>query len=180
MFGTGRDVGVRVRRLVPQVPGPDYVRLWACYQAKIVYNLGYPQNLSAMMALGSVAKVVAKDIDAAADCFQRADLADVARFVLDAPATGTVFTGEFYAKGSLDRRIKTYFPAQMSEQEVVYSGLALMQHAVVVNRADADSLRVLTETARHLLALYEAGAAVGLAAVVQVPTVAYMRALGIQ
>jgi len=180
VFGTGRDVGVRVRRLVPQVPGPDYVRLWACYQAKIVYNLGYPQNLSAMMALGSVAKVVAKDIDAAADCFQRADLADVARFVLDAPATGTVFTGEFYAKGSLDRRIKTYFPAQMSEQEVVYSGLALMQHAVVVNRADADSLRVLTETARHLLALYEAGAAVGLAAVVQVPTVAYMRALGIQ
>lgn len=130
------------------------------------------------MALGSVAKVVEKDIDGSTDCFRRAGLVAVVQFVPQTPVTGTTFTGEFYAKGGLDRSIKTNFPRQISEQQVVFSGLALMQHAIFANRTDAGDLRVLTETARNLVALYESGAGQGVAATVQIPTLAYMRAIG--
>ena len=38
----------------------------------MIYNLGFPGNPSATMALGSVEKVAAKAITADTDCFDRA------------------------------------------------------------------------------------------------------------
>lgn len=180
VFGGSNEVGVTVRPLVPVVPEVDYVRLWACYEAKIIYNLGYPDNISAQMALGSVAKVVQRDVDATTDCFQRAGVDDVMKFAPQAPRAGGVkFTGEFYAKGALERMIQTHFPRELTEQQVVYSGLALMQYAVWMNRGDAESLEVLTKTARHFVALYESGMGAGAAAAFQIPTLAYMKAIGV-
>jgi hypothetical protein len=179
VFGAGNIVGVHIQPCVPQIPGPDYVRLWASYEAKIIFNLGFPGNLSATMALGSVAKVADKAITADTDCFERADLADVIQFAHELPTSGTTLTGEFYAKGSLERTIKTHFPMQMTEQQVVYSGLALMQYAISINRSDEEKLDVLTKTARNFVALYESGMGGGVQSVVQIPTLAYMQAIGV-
>ena len=180
IFGAKSDVGVRVQPLVPVVPGPDYIRLWVSYQAKIIYSLGFPKNNSAIICVGSVAKVVERDLDPGTDCFQRANFADVMRFAPQPPATGVKFTGEFYAKGSLERTIQTHFPLRASEQQVVYSGLALMQYAISMNQLDSEALRVLTATARYLVDLYQSGMGEGVASVVQIPTLAYMRAIGVQ
>ncbi len=179
VFGPGNVVGVHVEPCVPEIPGPDYIRLWASYEAKIIFNLGFPGNLSATMALGSVAKVADEAIAADTDCFERADLADVMTFTPEVPAFGTTFTGEFYAKGSLERTIKTHFPLRITEQQVVYSGLALLQYAINTNRDDDETLDVLTKTARNFVALYEAGMGGGLQSVVQIPTLAYMQAIGV-
>lgn len=178
VFGADNVVGVGVEPRVAQIPGPDYIRLWASYEAKIIFNLGFPKNLSGMIALSSVAKVTETDITADTDCFQRAGFNDVIRFVHEVPTSGTVFTGDFFAKGSLERTIKTHFPLRGTEQQVVYSGLALMQYAILMNHSDTETLDVLTKTARNFVALYKTGMGVGLRAVAQIPTLAYMQAIG--
>ena len=179
VFGADNTVGVHIEPYVPEIPTPNYVRLWVSYEAKIIFNLGFPNNLSAMMALDSVGKVSEIDITAETDCFERADFADVIRFVDQVPTSGTTFTGEFYAKGSLDRTIKTHFPTRSTEQQVVYSGLALMQYAILMNRSDAEALDVLTKTARNFVILYESNMGGGIQSVAQIPTLAYMQAIGL-
>ena len=131
------------------------------------------------MAPGSVAKVAETSIAGDTQCFERADLADVIRYAHEVPSSGTTFTGEFYAKGSLERTIKTHFPLRLTEQQVVYSGLALMQYAILMNRKDAETLDVLANTARNFVGLYESGMGGDLQSVVQIPTLAYMQAIGV-
>lgn len=178
VFGAENVVGVDTKTCVPKIPGPDYVRLWACYEAKIIYNLGFPKNMSAMMALGSIAKIAETEILADTDCFLRANLDDVIRFTREVPISGTIFTGEFFAKGSLERTIKTHFPVRGTEQQVVFSGVALMQHAILMNREDVETLDVLTKTVRNFVDLYGSGMIGGVQSVVQIPTLAYLKAIG--
>ena len=175
---TDREVGVRVTPDVPVVQPPDYIRLWACYQAKIVYNLGFPQGTGGLMGVGSVAKVVERPIDPSADCFQRANFDDVMRFTSAVPTGHTRFTGEFYAKGATERTVKTHFSLRISEQQVVYSGLAMMQYAIQMNRGDGESLQVLTDTARNLVGLIQS-VPMGVQAVTQIPNLAYLQAIGV-
>ena len=177
VFGAGNLVGVHIQPLVPKIPGRDYVRLWASHTAKTVFNLGFPRNLSAMMALDSVARVADEAITADTDCFERANLADVCQFAYEVPTSGTTFTGEFYAKGSLKRFVKTHLPMRGTEQQMVFSGLALMQYAININCSNDEALDVLTKTARNFVALYESGMGEGVRAVVEIPTFAYMQAI---
>ena len=72
-FDDNNNVGVNVSKDVPMIQAPDYIRLWACYEAKIIYNLGYPQNASANVAVGSIAKVVETDINENTNCFKKAE-----------------------------------------------------------------------------------------------------------
>ncbi|NVM56145.1 MAG: hypothetical protein HWN66_20785 [Candidatus Helarchaeota archaeon] len=178
IFNDASQVGVNVNKNVSMVPTPDYIRLWACYEAKIIYNLGYPNNVSANMAVGSIAKVVENGINKKTNCFQKANLDDVIQYVPNISKGNIKFTGEFYAKGSLERTIKTWFPLRGTEQQVVYSALALMQYAISMSSEDEEYLDVFTKTARNMIELYESGMGVGIASVVQVPSLAYMRAIG--
>ena len=174
VFGSGNNVGVHIEPCVPQIAAIEYIRLWASYQAKIIYILNSPEN---HIALASVAKVADEAITSDTDCFERAGLAEVIQFAHEVPSSGTTFNGEFYAKGSLDRRIWTRFPFRMNEQQVVYSGLALMQYVISINSSDDVALDLLTKTARHFVALYSSGMRAGLQAVVQIPTLADMQAV---
>ena len=81
-------------------------------------------------------------------------------------------------KGSVNRSIKTHFPMQSTEQEVVYSGIALMQYCININKDDKYTLNILTKTARNFLTLYEAGMGNGISAIVQIPQAAYLNAIG--
>ena len=180
VFGSDGTVGVHIGPWQPEIPGTEYVRLWASYEAKIIYNLGFPKNVSSLMALNSVSKVSEIDITADTDCFERADFADVIQFAHEVPASGTTFTGEFYAKGSLKRMIKAHSPIRgATEQQVVFSGLAFMQYAILVNRSDAGALDLLSKTSRNFVALYESGMGEGITSVAQVPYLAYMQAIGL-
>jgi len=132
IFNDTNQVGVNVNKNVSMVPTPDYIRLWACYEAKIIYNLGYPNNVSANMAVGLITKVVENGINKKTNCFQRTNLDDVIQYIPNISKGNIKFTGEFYAKGSLERTIKTWFPLGGTEQQVVYSALALMQYAISI------------------------------------------------
>ncbi|MFC1511831.1 hypothetical protein ACFL5H_01385 [Candidatus Latescibacterota bacterium] len=179
IFDEKNQVGVNIEKNVAIIPTADYIRLWACYEAKIIYNLGYPKNFSANMAVGAIAKVIETEIDEKTDCFKKTNLDDVIQYSTEISKIHTKFTGEFYAKGSLERNIKTWFPLNITDQMVVYSTLALMQYAILMNLEDRECLDVLTKTATNMINLYESGMGVGIASVVQVPTIAYMQAIGI-
>lgn len=179
IFGDNNKVGVTVNKNVTIIPSPDYIRLWACYEAKMIYNLGYPNNVSANMAIGAMAKIMESDINENTNCFRRANLDDVIEYTPDIVKGNIKFKGEFYAKGSIERTIKTWLPQRGSEQQAVYSALALMQYAISMTRDDKECLEVFTKTARNMVVLYESGMGVGVASVVQIPTLAYMQAIGI-
>ncbi len=177
-FDQNNKVAVNIKKEVSTVPTPEYIRLWAFYQAKIIYNLGYPNNLSATMSLGSLSKIVEMDIDSNTDCFKRANLDDVVQYSDKFISPITKYDGEFFAKGSVNRSIKTYFPMQSTEQEVVYSGIAIMQYCININKDDKYVLDVLTKTARNFLVLYKAGMESGISAIAQIPQAAYLNAIG--
>lgn len=179
IFDDRNNVGVNVNKNVPVVPAPDYIRLWACYEAKMIYNLGYPNNISADMAIGAMAKIVKIEINENTNCFQKANLDDVIRYTPNISKGNIKFTGEFYAKGSIERSIKTWLPLRCTEQQAVYSALALMQYAISMARDDKECLDIFTKTARNMIKLYESGRGVGIASIVQVPTLAYMQAIGV-
>jgi len=179
VFGDKNKVGVIVNKNVAIIPGPDYIRLWACYEAKMLYNLGYPNNVSANMAIGAIGKIMESHINENTNCFRRANLDDVIEYTPDIAKGKIKFKGEFYAKGSIERTIKTWLPQRGSEQQAVYSTLALMQYAIFMTRDDKECLDVFTKTARNMVGLYESGMRVGIASVVQIPTLAYMQAIGI-
>jgi len=179
IFDQNNKVAVNIKKEVPTVPMPEYIRLWAFYQAKIIYNLGYPNNLSANMSLESLFKIVEEDIDSNTDCFGRANLDDVMQFSDRFISPNTQFDGEFFAKGSINRSIKTRFSMQSSEQEVVYSGIALMQYCINMNKNDKSILDVITKTARNLyLMFYEAGMGSGISNIDQISQTAYLDAIG--
>ncbi|MDD4996976.1 MAG: hypothetical protein PHI99_02425 [Syntrophales bacterium] len=179
IFDEYGKVGVMVSKSVPMLATSDYIRLWACYKAKMVYNLGYPNNESANIAIGALKRIVENDIREDTDCFQRSNFKDVIQYAYSESNGNIRFTGEFYAKGSFERNIKTWLPPKGTEQQAVYSTLALMQYAVSMTRDDKECLEVFTKTARNMVKLYESGAGVGMAAIVQVPTLAYMQAIGL-
>lgn len=178
LFDYNNKVSVNIKKEVSTVPSPEYIRLWAFYQAKIIYNLGYPNNLSATMSLVSLSKIIEKDIDSNTDCFKRANLDDVVQYSDRYISPITKFDGEFFAKGSVNRLINTHFPMQSTEQEVVYSGIALMQYCININKIDKYALDVLTNTARNFLSLYEAGMGSGVSDIAQIPQTAYLEAIG--
>jgi len=179
IFDDNNNVGVNVNKNVPVVPTPDYIRLWACYEAKMIYNLGYPKNISSNMAIGTIAKIVKIDINENTNCFQKANLDDVIQYTPNISKGNIKFTGEFYAKGSTERTIKTWLPLRGTEQQAVYSTLALMQYSISMARDDKECLDVFTKTARNMIKLYESGMGVGVASVVKIPTLAYMQAIGV-
>ena len=179
IFDDNNKVNVRVQKNVSMIKPPDYIRLWACYEAKMIYNLGFPDNLSSNMAIEFIAKIAENEISEVTNCFKKADVNDVIQYDQNVTKGNANFTGEFYAKGPLNRIVKTWFSPTGSEQQMVWSCLSLMQYAISMNKDDKECLAILTRTARNMVDLYKSGIGVGIASVVKIPTLAYMQAIGI-
>ncbi|MEO8399661.1 MAG: hypothetical protein ABI550_07585 [Ignavibacteriaceae bacterium] len=179
IFDENNNVGVKVKKIVSKIPTPDYIRLWACYEAKMIYNLGYPNNLSAIMAIEALSKIVESNIKKNTDCFYEADLDDVIQFLPNITQGHIKFSGEFYAKGTLDRSIKTWLPIGGTEQQAVYSALALMQYSIAITSEDKECLEIFTKTVRNMIELYKSEMGKGVNSTVQVPKFAYLKAIGI-
>jgi hypothetical protein len=183
IFDENDKVNVKVHKNVPIIKEPDYIRLWACYEAKMIYNLGFPSNLSSMMTVGFITKIAENGISANTECFKEVNVDDVIQFDPNVIKGNTKFTGEFYARGPLDRSIKTWLPLKGTEQQIVYSGLALMQYTISIIRDDKElqvmEFDIFTKTAKNMAELYKSGMRMGITSTVKIPTLAYWRAVGI-
>ena len=179
LFYHDNKVMVNSTKEVPTIHTSEYIRLWAFYQTKIIYNFGYPNNLSTSMAFLSLYKIIEKDISPNTDCFKRANLDDVIQYSKSNSSVITKFNGEFFAKGSIKRSIMTHFPPKGTEQEAVYSAIALMQYCINANKDNKESLDILTKTIRNFLALFKMGAGNKISGITLIPQAAFLEAIGL-
>lgn len=178
IFDENNCVGVQENRFLSVVQFPDYVRLWASYQAKIIYNLGFPNNISSNMSIQALSKIVKNDLEENTNCFFEADYDDIIQYLPNIKKGNIAYKGEFYAKGKMERSVKTWLPKNGTEQQAVYSALALMQYSISILSDEKDVLDVFTKTARNMLELYKTEVGVGVTSVLQVPNIAYLQAIG--
>lgn len=179
IFDQFDNVGVRENVFVPKVQSPDYIRLWACYQAKMIYNLGYPNNISSNMAIEALSKIVNNGIEKETDCFYEADFNDVITYSPHIEVGDIVFSGEYYSKGKSERRIKTWLPINGTEQQAVYSALALMQYTIYKIGDQDDVIDVFFKTANNMIELYKTDIGVGIESVIKVPSFSYLKAIDV-
>ena len=178
LFDSDNNIIVNITKEVPTVQLPDYIRLWAHYQSKIIYNLGFPRNVSANISLGAISKIVEIQFDENVDCFKRAQLNDVAQYTDKISAITKKYHGEFFGKGATTRFIKTYTPSDGTEQEVVYSAIALMQYCINKIKHDPEMLDTFYDTNINMVAIYSAGHGGNIGDVTGIPHTAYMEAIG--
>ena len=169
---------VNITEDVPTVQLPDYIRLWAHYQSKIIYNLGFPGNVSANIALGAISKIAGEKFDENVDCFNRAQLDDVAKYTDKISAITKRYYGEFFGKGAMRRFIKTHLPINGTEQEIVYSAIALMQYCIDKIKHDPETLAIFYDIILNMVAIYNAGHGGSISDVTGIPYSAYMEAIG--
>jgi len=177
--GDGTQVAVTVTPITQAIPLIEHIRFWAFYQAKIIFNLGYNLDL-ARLATDAVHVVSLNDITQNTDCIAELGYEGGVRFSSTVSQHASLFTGEFYARGAINRFINTRFPSQPDEHLAQISGIALMQYVVLSNRHDPAALQVLTKTARNLVDLcISARYQLNPALAVQIPSTAYLKALGL-
>ena len=178
LIDSANNITVNITEEVPTVQLPDYIRLWAHYQSKIIYNLGFPRNVSANISLGAISKIVETQFDDNVDCFKRAQLNDVAQYTDKISAITKRYHGEFFGKGATTRFIKTHLPSDGTEQEIVYSAIALMQYCINKVKQDSEMLDIFYNTNLNMVAIYNAGHGGNLSDVTGIPYSAYMEAIG--
>ncbi len=157
--------------------------MWAFYQAKIIYNLGYPKSDSAFIALRYLTEIVKKDIDSKTNCFRMAGLLVQDIHYTDIISSPIIkFSGEFYTKGSFYRNLQTHFPIKPVtpeyERKMVYSGVAFLQYCINIIKGDKEALDILTKIIRNILELYETGMGFGVSSIYFIPQTSYFEATG--
>lgn len=144
----------------PEIPGltnHEYIRLWVLYQCKIMYNLGYPNNTTSNLLCNVLRQIIAIEFDHSTNCFERAKLSDVISFSNQCFNPKVSFTGEFYAKDSSDRFIKTNFPLNITEQQVLYSSIGLLQYVTNKCSKVQEDLDIIRKTIFFLLSGFDSG-----------------------
>lgn len=181
VMGPDGTIGVQVSPSVAQIPEPDFVRLWVCYQVKIIHTLGGPDTRDAAVALGWLRQISGVRLTANTDVFKAAGLGKLLSYAKPGgtPLSGPVYSGEFYAKGGTDRMIQSHLPTPTNSGQVLHSALAMMQYALNAVSDNDESLELLRRTAVHLVELYSMGAGRDAQSFAQLPTLAYFKAFGI-
>ena len=175
-FGGDRQVGVAIPTSSNELTPSEFIRLWAGYSAVILFNLGFPEQITSQLALRLIAKVAESPIEADTYCFDVADVDDVIHFDADLAPGGTTLTGKLLDLGDSQRGLLTDFPSTVTEQQVVFGSLALMQYAILQNRADQRALDVLGATASGMVRMYEDGLGDDLPGITVIPNRAYLDA----
>jgi hypothetical protein len=196
------EVTVETLTPLPAIPASEYIRFWASYCAKVVYNLGFPVEGAGRFAVNLLAKALNLQLTVDADCFASAGFAGSPMCLgrgqpnccdamalkanlrygssgLAAPKLKQMFNGSFEADGR-DRVVMTHLPLHLSDRQVLVSVLALLQYVIATIGRDAQSLSTLELTARNMLDAYASMTrmgSLGVESIVDIPTIAYATAL---
>jgi len=132
----------------------EYCKLYFLYLAKIIFNFGGKSAMSSTIALGSLLKILNDGVKPNTNCFEAAKLSDVITYSEKAGDVVTELSGTFYAWRNGNRSIDTKFPLNVTEQQVVYGGLALLQFAINKNKKNKDNLRFIQRAGEMIVNMY--------------------------
>jgi hypothetical protein len=121
-----------------------------------MHVLNYPENITALLSLATLEKIVNEPFDVQTDCFDRAGLSDNIQYTEEAIAGDIILTGDFYSKG-LQRILAAQFPTGITDNYAIYGGVGLLQYSI--NRCDknSDDLRVAHNAVENLMFLFKTG-----------------------
>jgi len=172
------NISARVKKL-SKISNDEYVRLWAFYEAKIIYNLGgFPNSDSSVLALDTIRQVINQDFNTSPNCFkQEGDIVqrDYSSSILPDDITH-IFKGEFFSRDSDGRFITTHFPLKIIDLDIINSGLALMQYVIDKIKDDKKTLNIFKNTAIYFFGLYHSGMGNKISDTIQIPQMAYLKA----
>lgn len=138
----GRTAAV-VRPSIPDLPAHEYIKLWAWYEVKNIYNLGGIQQHWAQVVLQGLERIAAHGIDPDVDYFRLASPGGPLRRAPAMADTSVHFHGAFYAYRHLatpGRFIKTHFPLRLPQHHTLHGGVALFHTAIEKNESDSASI----------------------------------------
>lgn len=155
VFDSYGRISVGVSLSAPSLPDHEYIRLWSYFYTEAMRVLNYPENITTLLSLATLEKIVDKPFDALTDCFDRAGLSDNLHYTEEAVPGDIILTGDFYSKG-LRRILAAQFPAGISDNFAVYGGLGLLQYSVNRYKENSDDLRIAHNTVENLMFLFKA------------------------
>lgn len=152
----------------------EYMRLYGLYLAKIIYNFGGPSQQSALIMLDFLQKIVNEKITASTDCFKLATVDDAIKYSDNINKAITRISGDFYGWKNGNRSITTNFPLNITEQQTVFGGLALMQFAINENKEDKNNLIIFQKMCEGMLDLYSSGLGGNIGDISTIPNSAFL------
>ncbi|OPY78566.1 MAG: hypothetical protein A4E64_00839 [Syntrophorhabdus sp. PtaU1.Bin058] len=154
VFDSNGRISVNVSPSTPSLPDHEYIRLWSYFYTESMRVLNYPENITALLSLATLEKIVDKPFDALTDCFDRAGLSDNLHYTEEAVPGDIVLTGDFYSK-DMRRILAAQFPAGISDNFAVYGGVGLLQYSINRCRENSDDLRIVHNTVENLIFLFK-------------------------
>lgn len=156
----------------------EYLRLWAFYFCKVVYNLGYPNNKTADLIIQALHRVISSRFDKNTNCIERANLASIVSYT-DRCRDPIILTGKFYATESNSRSLITDFPLNVQEHHIVSSTFALLQYAI--NKCSGqDDLDIAWKLIFFHLVYFDSGSSISMSKLTSfLPETAFSKALQI-
>lgn len=159
----------------------EYARFWAFYWAKIMYNLGFPNDYHAVEALKSLISIAKKGFKPSSKFLEQVDkLYKYDKELLESEP-GMIFHGN-YSKKDEGRIIQTYFPTTLViEREAFLAGHALLEYCLnkmIENSSYKKDIcaKFFENVAMGMLGMYSKGVG-GLKSTTLVPEMAFSLAV---
>jgi len=143
LFSNKNEVSVHVKPEFQTLDLFEYSRFWAYYSSKILWNLGFSEERNPYVSkyLESIQRIACDDFKNKIDCFKIAGLKDDISYVNHCYSIISQYEGSFYKKGN-DRFIITKFPLKITEDQVIFSGIAILQYIINITKGN-NNLKML-------------------------------------
>lgn len=154
VFNSDNNISVKVNVTTPHISNHEYIRMWAFYNSRIIYNLGYPHNETANQLIILLYRIILTRLEPNTNCFERAGLLNKIRYSEELTIPDLRFIGQFGYKNPATRIINMNFPIHIKEQQVIYSSIGLLQYVINVCSNNIEELNLLYKVIFFLLAGY--------------------------
>ena len=143
LFSNKNEVSVHIKPESQSIDFFEYSRFWAFYSSKILWNFGFSEERNPYVSkyLESIQKIAADNFKNKIDCFKTAGLKDDISYLDYCYSLIIQCEGSFYKKGN-DRFIITKFPLKITEDQVIFSGIAILQYIINITKEN-DNLKML-------------------------------------
>ncbi len=178
-FDGNKKVSISINP-VHTTPNPEYIRLYACYTVKMIYNFGGYGLLPSepiTLIMNSIDRAANYGIENGIDLFELSGLKEIIEYrkVKTTDNTVKIISGTYFDRDG-SRSVTTDLPQTITEQEIAFGSIALLQFATDQNSESMDK-KLLIDTCKNLHKLIKLYGANSIQQIIAIPNKAYLEAL---
>jgi len=151
LFSNKKEVSVHIKHEFKSISFFEHLRFWAFYSSKILWNFGFSEgrNPNVQKYLESIQKIALDDFKNKIDCFKIAGLKDDISYIDYCYTNNCQCEGSFLKKDNT-RSIITKFPLEITEDQVIFSGIAILQYIINISVGYKD-LKMLKNVVNYFI-----------------------------